>query len=156
MTLSLHSLAPARGSTHRRKRLGRGNASGHGAYSTRGIKGQRARQGGRKGLGQLGIKHFVAHLPKTRGFKSFKLQPAVVKVADLKQFTSGTVVTADLLRQKGLVDNRRLPIRLIGSGQLTNKLTVQINSVTPGAQAAVEAAGGKVELIVWAGGKGKK
>jgi large subunit ribosomal protein L15 len=156
MTLTLHSLAPAKGSTHRRKRLGRGNASGHGAYSTRGIKGQRARQGGRKGLGQLGIKHFVSHLPKTRGFQSFKMQPAVVKVAELKQFASGTVVTAELLRQKCLVANRRLPIRLIGSGPLTNKLTVQVNSVTPGAKAAVTKAGGQVELVVWTGAKGKK
>ncbi|MBI5465851.1 MAG: 50S ribosomal protein L15 [Candidatus Kerfeldbacteria bacterium] len=156
MTLTLHTLTPAKGSTHRRKRLGRGNASGHGAYSTRGIKGQRARQGGRKGLGQLGVKHFVSHLPKVRGFQSFKTQPAVIKVADLRQFASGTVVTAELLRQKGLATDRKLRIKLIGSGKLEHPITVVVNSVTPGAREAVEKAGGKVEIIPFASTKAKK
>ncbi|MDZ4229665.1 MAG: uL15 family ribosomal protein, partial [Candidatus Veblenbacteria bacterium] len=89
MSLALHNLKANRGARRSRKRLGRGNASGHGTTATRGTKGQRARQGGRKGLIQFGAKHFVSHLPKVRGFESFKAQPQVVTVGALGKFKAG-------------------------------------------------------------------
>lgn len=145
MALSLHSLKPAHGSSRGRKRLGRGNASGHGAYSTRGIKGQRARQGGRKGLTQLGAKHFISHLPKVRGFQSFKQQAQVVNVADLVKVAAGSVVDARKLQTLGLIQDHRAAVKLIGSAKLP-KLTVIAQGSTAGARAAVESAGGTLEI----------
>lgn len=147
MTLSLHSLKPVKSSHHRRKRLGRGLGSGHGAYSTRGVKGQRARQGGRKGLVQFGVKHFVTRLPKVRGFRSFKLRPQVVNVAELNIFENNTQITAQLLAKKGLIVNSKGLVKLIGGSKIKPALTVMVNSISAGAKAAIEKAGGKVELI---------
>lgn len=146
MTLSLSNLKPPRGSHHRRKRLGRGLASGHGAYSTRGIKGQRARQGGRKGLTQLGVRHFIMHLPKVRGFRSFKPQPQVVMLAALVKFDAGTKVTPDWLKQQGLIEDARQLVKVVGQGKV-KQLQLSVHAITVGARAAVEAAGGSVELI---------
>jgi large subunit ribosomal protein L15 len=147
MTLSLHSLKPVKSSHHRRKRLGRGLGSGHGAYSTRGVKGQRARQGGRKGLVQFGVKHFVTRLPKVRGFRSFKLRPQVINVAELNIFENNTQVTPQLLAKKGLIVNSKGMVKLIGGSKIKPELTVMVHSISAGAKVAIEKAGGKVELI---------
>lgn len=147
MTLSLHLLKPAKSSHHRRKRLGRGLGSGHGAYSTRGVKGQRARQGGRKGLVQFGVKHFITRLPKVRGFRSFKLRPQVVNVAKLNIFENNTQITPQLLAKKGLIANSKGLVKLIGGSKIKPALTVMIHSISAGAKIAIEKAGGKVELI---------
>jgi large subunit ribosomal protein L15 len=147
MTLSLHSLKPAKGSQHRRKRLGRGLGSGHGAYSTRGVKGQRARQGGRKGLVQFGVKHFIARLPKVRGFRSFKLRSQVVNVVELNIFENNTQITPQLLAKNGLIANSKGLVKLIGGSKIKPALTVMVNSISVGAKTAIEKAGGKIELI---------
>ncbi len=148
MTLTLHSLKSASGSRHRRKRLGRGLGSGHGAYSTRGVKGQRARQGGRKGLVQFGVKHFITRLPKVRGFRSFKIRPQVINVAELNVFENGAQVTPLMLAKKGLITNAKGLVKLIGGGKIKPTLTVMVNSISAGARASIEKAGGKVELII--------
>ncbi len=145
MSLTLQNLKPAHGSQRNRKRLGRGNASGHGAYSTRGIKGQRARQGGRKGLTQLGAKHFISHLPKVRGFQSFKAKPQVVNIADLTKVTPDSTVDARVLVSLGLIRDHRVAVKLIGSAKLP-KLTITVQAATEGVRAAVAAAGGTLEL----------
>ncbi len=145
MSLTLNNLQPKAGSAHRRKRLGRGNASGHGAYSTRGIKGQRARQGGRKGLIQLGAKHFVSHLPKVRGFQSFKVGAQVVNVAELATLAAESRVTAASLLSAGLIVDTRRAVKLMGNAKLP-KLTVTVQAATAGARAAIAAAGGSLEL----------
>lgn len=147
MSLSLHTLAGAQGSRHRRKRVGRGNASGHGTTATRGTKGQRARQGGRKGLIQLGVKHFVAHLPKTRGFTSLSFKPQTVTLKDLEKFKPGVAITSKLLASAGLIADARRPVKLIGSGSPPNQIVISVQAVTKGAQAAVLKAGGKVEVV---------
>lgn len=147
MTLTLSSLKAAHGSRHRVKRIGRGGASGHGTTATRGTKGQRARQGGRKGLIQLGAKHFVSHLPKVRGFQSFKAQPEAVPVAALSAFAAGTTVTPKLLALKQLISSPNVVVKLIGGGKLAVKLTVEAHSATAGAKVAIEAAGGEVNII---------
>lgn len=147
MPLSLSTLKPAAGSHHRVKRIGRGNASGHGTTATRGTKGQRARQGGRKGLIQLGVKHFITRLPKVRGFRSAKVRPEVVRLEQLAQFAAGTVVTPKLLALERLVATPTSFVKLIGGGKLSAKLTVEVHAATAGAKAMVEAAGGELKLL---------
>jgi len=146
MILALNNLRPPKGANRSKKRLGRGNASGHGTYSTRGIKGQRARQGGRKGLVQFGVKHFVSHLPKNRGFTSLRAGFSTVTIADLAKFKSGSEVTPAVLKKARLIRDLSRPVKLIGKGNLTVKLSVRVQACTPGARVAVEAAGGSVEL----------
>ncbi len=147
MPLTLHTIRAPRGAHHRVKRIGRGNASGHGTTATRGTKGQRARQGGRKGLGQLGIKHFISHLPKVRGFRSQHQKPGTVTVLEISRFPAGTVVTLELMQQERMVPRTAEALKLIGGGKLLHALTVQAHAATPGARAAVAAAGGTVEII---------
>lgn len=148
MSLALHTLKPTPGAHRRKKRLGRGNASGHGTTATRGTKGQRARQGGRKGLVQFGVKHFIAHLPKIRGFKSFKSKHQVVVLRSLAGLADGTVVTPKLLRQMGLITNAAQPVKLIGlSHRLPKNLIVKVQAISAGARAALEQAGGQIELL---------
>lgn len=147
MALQLHNLKPAPGARRSHKRVGRGNASGHGTTATRGTKGQRARQGGRKGLVQFGAKHFVSRLPKVRGFLSFKAQPQVVNISAFTKVEAGTAVTPEFMRARGLIVSLDAPVKLIGSGRVPQKLTVKVHRVSRGARAAVEAAGGTVELL---------
>lgn len=144
MSLSLNSLKASPKSRKRVKRIGRGNASGHGTSATRGTKGQRARQGGRKGLGQFGVKHFVSHLPKVRGFQSFKDQLQVVNVADLKVFVKSVEVTNKMLKSKGLIKSLTAPVKLIGQAKLTVALTLKVTAATAGAKKSVTEAGGQV------------
>jgi len=128
----------------RKKRIGRGNASGHGTYSTRGQKGQRARSGGRRGLKRLGMKRIIASLPKIGGFVSKRKKPAEVSVRELKRFGSGAIVTIDSLKEKELIHPRSRAAKLIGAGEVPPKLTVKGLMLTAGARAAIEKAGGKV------------
>ena len=146
MSLELHNLKSSRGSRRSKKRLGRGNASGHGTTATRGTKGQRARQGGRRGLIQLGVKHFVSRLPKMRGFASFKSQPRAVPIAVLTKFAPGAVVTPEFLYHRGVLARADDLVKLIGSGKLP-KLTIKVHAASQGARAAVEKAGGVVEIL---------
>lgn len=148
MSLELHNLRSSSGSRRSKKRVGRGNASGHGTTATRGTKGQRARQGGRRGLIQLGAKHFVTRLPKVRGFQSFKAQPQTVSLAALEKMNEGTVVTAELLRNQRLISSVDKPVKIIGkSEKLPANLVVKVQALTAGAKSSIEAAGGKIELL---------
>ncbi len=144
MVISLHNLKSQSGSRKPRKRLGRGNASGHGTYSTRGQKGQRARSGGRKGLVQLGVKHFIMRMPKQRGFKSQKGLVAEINVMSLNRFVNDTVVDAQVLKSAGLAKGEM--IKIIGGGKLIKRLQVKV-PVSQGAKAAIEAAGGRVVAV---------
>lgn len=147
MALSLHNLKPARGAKRRSKRLGRGNASGKGTYSGKGLKGQRARQGGRKGLVQFGVKHFVARLPKVRGFKSFRATTQTVTLSELNVFKDGAQVTVNSLWRQGLIKRKNLPVKLIGQDKLKTRLAVELPCVSRGARASIEGAGGSVKII---------
>jgi len=147
MSLELHNLKSSTGARRSKKRLGRGNASGHGTTATRGTKGQRARQGGRRGLIQLGVKHFVSRLPKMRGFASFKSQPRAVPIAVLTKFAPGTVVTPKFLYHRGVLARADDLVKLIGGGGKLPKLTVKVHAASQGARAAVEKAGGTVEIL---------
>lgn len=122
MALSLNTIKPAQGSTHRRKRLGRGNASGHGSYSTRGLKGQRSRTGGRNKLKRLGFKKILAQTPKLRGFRSAKPKNQVINLRDLNQaFADGAKINAASLLKAGLITSKSAPIKILGQGELRLK-----------------------------------
>ncbi len=146
MSLALHNLHPARGSRKTKKRIGRGNASGHGTYSTRGQKGQRARSGGRKGLKRKGMRQLLMSLPKIGGFKSLSMRPAILNVGDLeKNFTDGAMVNPGAILAKGLVRNIGNGVKILGDGELKKKLKVSDCLVSESAKQKITAAGGAVE-----------
>jgi len=146
--MDLSSLKNTPGARKTRKRVGRGRASGMGKTSTRGHKGQQARKGHKVKLGfEGGQMPLVRRLPK-RGFKNpNRVVYCPVNVCDLDRFDNGTEVTLDLLRQNGLFANKFDGVKILGSGELTKKLTVKVNGVSASAKAKIEAAGGSVEVV---------
>lgn len=147
--MKLHELKPNAGSTQTRKRVGRGIGSGLGKTSGKGHKGQNARSGGgvRPGFegGQLPL---FRRLPK-RGFSNyeFKTRYATVNVEDLEIFDNNTVVTIELLKEKGLIKKELDGLKILGNGNLTKKLTVQAHKFTNSAKTKIENIGGKIEVI---------
>ncbi|HEY9072409.1 MAG TPA: 50S ribosomal protein L15 [Candidatus Ozemobacteraceae bacterium] len=147
--MSLANLKKSSGSTHKRKRIGRGKGSGHGNESTRGGKGQTARSGkphpyaGFEG-GQMRLTRI---LPK-RGFVSpHRVEFSVVNLAALDMFEAGTKITPELLCDKGLVKNLAAPVKILARGEISKALTVQAHQFSQSAKAKIEKAGGKAEEI---------
>jgi len=143
-----HELRQPEGATKKRKRVGRGNASGHGTYSTKGLKGQKARSGGgvRPSFegGQL---PFVRRMAYKRGFRNpFRVDYEEVNVGDLNGFAAGTDVTVEALREARLVRTGR-PVKILGEGELKASLTVTADSFSKSARAKIEGAGGSVTWI---------
>jgi len=121
MTLSLHTIKPAKGSTKNRKRVGRGNASGHGTYATRGLKGQKSRSGV-SGLKRLGLKMTLARLPKKRGFRSLKPKFQVVNLFSINDnFKDGDEISVKSLFKKGLIQDIKSSVKILGNGELKLK-----------------------------------
>jgi large subunit ribosomal protein L15 len=146
--MQIHDLFPAPGSRKNRKRVGRGNGSGHGSTAGRGDKGQGSRAGGTKGSGfEGGQTPLAMRLPKLPGFKNRnRVEYSVVNVSRLDElFVDGDVVDADALVAKGVVKNANGPIKVLGDGELTKKLTVKIEKISGPAKQKIEAAGGTVE-----------
>lgn len=147
--MKLHELSPAAGSKKEVKRVGRGPASGQGKTAGKGHKGQKARagRGMRPGFegGQMPLQR---RIPK-RGFVNvFAKEIATVNVAALeKTFEDGAVVTVDALIEKGLVKKVLDGVKVLGNGELTKKLTVQVHAYSEAAKQKIEAAGGKAEVI---------
>ncbi len=142
--LTLQSLRPKKGSRKTKKRVGRGLGS-TGSYSGRGVKGQRARSGGRSGLKLRGLRGIMLSTPKNRGFQSIKAKPSVVNVLELaKHFANGTKVTKKLLQQKGLVTEIDSGVKILGSGEIGVALTIEGCEVSQVAKQKIEKAGGKI------------
>jgi large subunit ribosomal protein L15 len=143
-----NDLRPPAGATHPRKRVGRGNASGHGTYSTKGIKGQKARSGKDVRIGfEGGQLPLIRRAHRKRGFTNiFKTEYDPVNVSQLQRFEAGSLVTPEVLRASGLV-KRNKPIKLLGSGEIDRALTVRIDAISASARAKIEAAGGRVEEV---------
>ncbi len=121
--LSLNTIKKAKGSSKPIKRVGRGNASGHGTYSTRGLKGQKSRSGV-SNLKRLGMKKQLLAIPKVRGFRSLKPKNQVVSVKAInKNFKDGEVVTKEALFAKKLIGSVNLPVKILGKEKLTVKVT---------------------------------
>ncbi len=144
-----NELRPARGSRHARKRVGRGNASGHGTYSGRGLKGQKARSGGGVRVGfEGGQLPLIRRMARKRGFTNpFRVEYTTVSLARLARFTAGTEVTPELLHQSRIVRTLRQPIKILSDGELAAALVVKAHAFSAKARQAIEAAGGRVEVI---------
>jgi large subunit ribosomal protein L15 len=140
-----NELRPPKGAKHARKRVGRGNASGHGTYSTRGIKGAKARSGWRRKPGfEGGQTPLFRRLKYQRGFNNkWRVEFAEVNVGQLARFPAGTAVTPDLLRETGLVKTS-LPVKILGEGDLAVALNVTADRFSASARAKIEAVGGRV------------
>ncbi|MDD2202993.1 MAG: 50S ribosomal protein L15 [Bacilli bacterium] len=147
--MKLHELRYGEGAVKERKRLGRGSSSGTGKTSGKGEKGQNARSGGgvRSGF-EGGQTPLFRRLPK-RGFSNarFKIRYATINVSDLNLFEDGTVVSPELLKEIGMVKNQLSGIKVLGNGTVSKKLTVRANKFSETAKKAIEAAGGKAEVI---------
>ena len=146
--MQLNDLRPAEGSRKNRKRIGRGNSSGHGTTAGRGTKGQLSRSGGGKGAGfEGGQQPLAMRLPKLPGFKSRnRIEYAPVNVGRLETlFEDGDTVNSETLVAKGVIKHDFIPVKVLGDGELTKKLTVAVDKVSASAKAKIEAAGGKVE-----------
>ena len=154
--LNLTSLKPAQ-SQKDRKRVGRGNSSGKGRYSGRGIKGQKSRAGSHKmraGFegGQMPI---YMRLGKQRGATSkdampigpFRTSTAPINVSALDRFDDGAEVTPESLVEKGLLKNTKTDVKLLGQGDLSKKLSVTVHAASASAREKVEAAGGTLTLL---------
>jgi len=144
-----HELRSPPGARKRRKRIGRGNASGHGTYAGKGVKGQQARsgKGPRPGF-EGGQTPLIRRLPRRRGFHNpFRVEYTAVNLRDLSKFAAGSEVTPESLREQGIVRTLRRPIKLLGDGDVSAALTVRAHRVSAAARAKVEAAGGTVEEL---------
>lgn len=144
-----NEISPAPGSKKDRKRVGRGDSSGHGSFSGKGSKGQKARSGfqmrpGFEG-GQLPI---IKRLPEKRGFVNiFKTEYSIVNTGKLNVFASGSEVTPNEMITAGLIKTLRYPVKVLADGTLQHQLTVKANKFSAAAKAKIESAGGKAEEI---------
>ena len=146
--MQLNDLRPAEGSKKNRKRIGRGNSSGHGTTAGRGTKGQLSRAGGGKGAGfEGGQQPLAMRLPKLPGFTNHsRVEYAPVNVSRLEEvFEAGETVDTESLVAKGVITHAFIPVKVLGDGELTKALTVKVDKVSASAKVKIEAAGGKVE-----------
>ena len=143
--MKLHELSPAAGSRRGKKRLGRGPGSGHGKTAGRGTKGQRSRSGYSRRVGfEGGQMPLIRRVPK-RGFTNiFRTEYAVINVSQLEAFDGE--VDPDALHAAGLA-HHRLPIKILGDGELTKTLTVKAHKFSKAARQKIEAAGGTCEEL---------
>ena len=146
--MNLHEMKYNEGARKQTKRLGRGLGSGQGKTSGKGHKGQNARSGGGVAIGfEGGQTPFYKRMPK-RGFTNFtRKEYAIVNLTALEKFDNDAVVTPELLKEAGIVKKEFDGVKVLGNGTLTKKLTIKCNKISASAKAAVEKAGGKVEVI---------
>jgi large subunit ribosomal protein L15 len=144
--MKVHHLKPAPGSKRPKTRVGRGISAGKGKTAGRGTKGYLARNNSKQGFegGQMPL---TRRVPKWRGFKNPNREEwAVVNVARLADFEAGSRVGVEELRARGMVP-RRLPVKVLGQGDLDRSLTVQAHAFSASARQKIEQAGGTVEII---------
>ena len=147
--MKLHELSPVEGSKKKSKRIGRGHGSGWGKTAGKGHKGQKARSGGsiRPGFegGQMPLQRRV---PK-RGFNNiFAKNVVAVNLSSLnRKFNDGDTVDAEALKAAGVVKNGFDAVKVLGNGKIDKKLNVKVSAYSESAKAAIEAAGGKAEVI---------
>ena len=145
-------LSPVPGSRKSRKRVGRGDGSGHGTYSGRGCKGQKSRSGYKMRPGfEGGQLPLIKRLPRKRGFVNvFRVEYNIVNLNKLNIFEPGSEVTPEGLLAAGVVKSLRHPIKILAEGDINHPLIVRANKFSAAAKAKIEAAGGKVEEIGYA------
>ena len=146
--MKLSELRPPKGARRGKKRIGRGEGSGHGGTSTKGHKGYKARSGGKRSPGfEGGQMPLQRRLPK-RGFKNpSRKEWSVVNLRDLSAFPEGAVVDVESLRSSGLTKKTGFEVKILGEGEVLRPLTVRAQAFSLSAKKKIEAAGGKAEVI---------
>ena len=155
--IGLHSLKPAPGSRHRRKRLGRGEGSGLGKTSGRGHKGAGSRSGAKRKVGFEGGQNPIhmrmrklrgPHMKKSMPFEQFRTHTQPVNLLDLEaRFDSGAAVTIEAMKAKGLATRKDIPVKILAKGDLTKPLTVHAHGFSKTAREKIEAAGGTCQVV---------
>ena len=145
--MKLHELSPAFGSTKEAKRIGRGHGSGNGKTAGKGHKGQKARAGrGQQPGFEGGQMPLQRRIPK-RGFNNiFAEETVAINVAALEAFEDGAVVDAAALEAKGIIKKAEIPVKVLGNGKLTKKLTVKLSAYSKSAAEKITKAGGTAEV----------
>jgi large subunit ribosomal protein L15 len=146
MALQAQQLKPAAGSTKKKKRVGRGNSSGHGTYSTRGLKGQKSRSGV-SGLKRLGMRQVLLRTPKYKGFKSKNPKFQVINITLVNEyFKDGDIVSPETLLGKKLVSTTKNKVKILGNGDLKlKKIVFQNVKLSKTAFDKVKTAGAVIE-----------
>jgi large subunit ribosomal protein L15 len=144
-----HELKPAPGSRRPAKRIGRGNASGHGTYATKGLKGQKARTGNDLRIGfEGGQMALAARLARKRGFTNkWRVEYEWVNVGQLSKASVDGTVNAVSLAAAGIISRPQLPLKVLGDGEIGQALTVSAQAFTASARQKIEAAGGRAEQL---------
>lgn len=146
--MKLHELKPSEGARHKRKRVGRGIATGNGKTAGRGHKGQNARSGGGVRLGFEGGQNPLARRLPKRGFNNpTRKEYTIINLDVLNNFEAGTVVTPELLIEKGYVKQIKDGIKILGNNEINVQLTVKANKFSETAVKKIAAAGGQTEVI---------
>jgi large subunit ribosomal protein L15 len=142
-----NELKPSAGAKHKRKFVGRGNGSGHGTYSGRGCKGQKARSGGGVRLGfEGGQLALIKRLPRKRGFTNiFKTEYNIVNVGQLAIFSQGSEVTPEELLRAGLINTMDHPTKILGAGDIKHPLLVSADKFSSSAERKIVAGGGSIK-----------
>ena len=147
--MKLHTISPAIGATHSKKRLGRGTSSGTGKTSGKGHKGQNARSGGGVRIGFEGGQTPLFRRIAKRGFSNamFKTEYAVINLSDLNKFEDGAVITPELLKEMGIVKKQLAGIKVLANGKLEKKVNVKAQRFSSRAVTKIEELGGTAEVI---------
>ncbi len=146
--MKLSELKPPEGSRKKRKRVGRGNGSGHGGTSCRGSKGQNSRSGGGVKPGfEGGQMPLTRRLPKRGFYNRFRKDIIAVNIEQLKRFEESSVVDTDALLERGIIKRKGDGIKILGKGDIDYPLTVKVNNISRSAREKIEASGGSVEVI---------
>ena len=146
--MNLHNLHPAEGSTHVGKRKGRGHGTGNGKTAGRGHKGQGARSGGGVRVGFEGGQMPLSRRIPKRGFNNiFAKRLEIINLTALNAFEDGDVVNVEALLAKGILNKCEYGFKVLGNGKVTKKVTVQASAFSASAKEAIEAVGGKAEVM---------
>ena len=148
--MKLHNLKPAEGSTHKEKRLGRGEASGHGGTSTKGNKGQQSHASYKRKMAHEGGQMPIQRRIPKRGFKNpHRIEYKVFNLGQIDQLAEKYSIqefTLENLYTNGLISQTDR-VKILGNGELKTKLTFKVNAISEKAKSAIEAGGGSVEVV---------
>ena len=150
MTMHNHTVSSAGSKTRKRKRIGRGDASGNGSYSGKGMKGQKSRSGGGVRLGfEGGQLPLIKRLPSLRGFTNiFKTRYHAINLDTiLKVHPDGGEVSLETLAENGVLKDQKLPLKVLGRGEINVNLKVSAHKFTKSAKEKIETAGGTIQVI---------
>ncbi|MDP8233962.1 MAG: 50S ribosomal protein L15 [Candidatus Saelkia tenebricola] len=147
--MQLHDLKVPPGAKKSKKRVGRGNSSGHGKTATRGMDGQRKRKSPKiKAYFEGGQMPLIRRIPK-RGFnnKLFARDFQIINISDLNKFEEGDKITPEILKKRGLIRYLRKPVKILGNGELDKKLEISVHAVSGAAKSKLESYGVKVVIL---------